>query len=349
MNPLSLLFFLPFTLFNPQIDPAFDFSVPKTGIYLTSQTVGNQNGADNEEKFAKLGGNMIVFDVQDSKGKIAYPTQVSVSQEIGNHKEQIKNLTEQVKDLHDKGFYVVARMVLIKNPFLAAKKPEWTLKKRGTKSPFVSRDGPVWLDPGNPELQQYFLDTAKEIALSGVDEVQFDYIRFPEAGKGGVVGYSFTGEETLSRDQAITNLVKKLADVVHEFNVNVSVDVFGIIVWDNVSWKFIGQNVSELAKYVDVICPMPYPSHFGAGWGGHANPANEPYFFVQETTKKFEEQMAGGMAKQRPWLQGFAMNVTNYNSNYIREQVKALRDIGIGDYTIWNAANNYGISFGGLR
>ncbi len=111
----------------------------------------------------------------------------------------------------------------------------------------------------------------------------------------------------------------------------------------------IGQNIGELAKHIDAIYLMPYPSHFGYGWGGHKNPADEPYFFVQETTKKFIEQTQGTGVHIRPWLQGFMMRVTRYGPNYIREQVRALRDIGIDEFAVWNAANNYDVSFKGLQ
>jgi hypothetical protein len=95
--------------------------------------------------------------------------------------------------------------------------------------------------------------------------------------------------------------------------------------------------------------PMPYPSHFGYGWGGHKNPADEPYFFVQETTKKFLEQTKGSGVKIRPWLQGFHMRETKYGPNYIKEQIRALTDIGIDEFSVWNARNVYGVTFKALK
>lgn len=349
MSFLPLLALLPFSFFGLQADPVPDIQTPLYGIYFTSQTVANANGEALVNEFTKLGGNMIVFDVQDSEGRLAYPSNLPLSIEISNRKEQIKNLSDTILKLHEKGVYVVARFVLFKNGFVASKKPEWTLHAKGTKSPFVSRDGPIWLDSGNPELKEYLIDISREIALAGADEIQFDYVRFPEGGKGGYVGYSFTGDEILSRDQAITQFVFEASQAIHALGVKVSADVFGIVVWDNLSWKIIGQNVPELSKYLDAIYPMPYPSHFGPGWGGHANPADEPYFFVQETTKKFLEQSKGTNVKIRPWLQGFAMRVTSYGPGYIKEQIRALSDIGIQEFAVWNAANNYSITFSALK
>lgn len=350
MKFAALLTLIPFSLFMAQAEvPPPVLPMTLHGIYLTSQTVGGNNLDQLLNDFSKLGGNMVVFDVQDSAGRLSYPSNVPISIEIGNGKDQIKNLAVTTKKLHDMGFYVVARYVLFKNGFLASRKPEWTLKNKWNNSTFVSRDGPIWLDAGNSDLKEYLLDVGYEIALAGVDEIQFDYLRFPEGGKGGYVNYKYTGVNEFTRDEVITNAVADLAGPLQFLNVKIGIDIFGIVVWDNVSWKVIGQNIRELAKYVDVLYPMPYPSHFGRGWGGHANPADEPYFFVQETTKKFLEQTKGTGVHIRPWLQGFAMRVTRYGGWYIQEQIKALNDIGVNEFAIWNASNNYAVAFAGLR
>jgi len=350
MSLLSLLALLPFGLFGfaPEM-PVPTIQTPLQGIYMTSSTVGGKHGVALADDFAKLGGNMVVFDVQDSNGRLAYPSNVPLSIQLMNRGSSIKDLSATAKNLREKGFYTVARFVLFKNGFLAQKKPEWTIKKKGTKSPFVSRDGPIWLDPGNSELREYYFDICRELALAGVDEIQFDYVRFPEGGRGGYVGYSFTGDNVFTRDQAITDFVSFAAQAIHYLGPRVGIDVFGIVVWDNVSWKVIGQNITDLAWYVDAIYPMPYPSHFGPGWGGHKNPADEPYFFVQETTKKFLEQTAETGVAIRPWLQGFAMRATHFGPDYVKDQIRALSDIGIYEFASWNARNDYWATFGALK
>lgn len=310
------------------------------GIYLTVQTIASPRGDELIDQFKERGGNMIVFDIQ-SGGQLAYPSTVPLSIELDNRLEMIPDLPALVRKLHDKNFYVVARFVLFKNGFLARKKPQWALKTKGTQRVFANRDGQVWLDPANPDLKNYLIDISRELAFNGADEIQFDYVRFPEGGKGGYIGYSYTGQGTSTQERTITNFIAQAADSIHDLHAKVSVDMFGIVVWDNISGRLIGQNVAQLAQHVDAIYPMPYPSHFGPGWGGHRNPADEPYFFVQETTKKFIEQAVGTQAQIRPWLQGFAMGVSIFGPNYIKEQIRALTDINTNSFAVWNAANNY--------
>lgn len=353
--PIISIFTFSFPGFFSGFEGAFTpppkvFSAPIHAIYMTSSTAAGTPGEKLMDDFLKVGGNAVVFDVQDSGGHLAFPSNVPLSAELGNRGERIKNLQELVSKIHDRNMYAIARFVLFKNYFLAAKKPAWTLKRKGTARPFVSRDGPIWLDPGNDELRQYIFDVAREIADAGVDEIQFDYVRFPE---GGYYTSSFTGSDTMTRDQAMTSFIAEAADVLHERGVSLSMDVFGIVVWDNISWKVIGQNVGELSKYVDAIYPMPYPSHFGPGWGGHRNPADEPYFFVQETTKKFLEQTrnedGAQRTKIRPWLQGFAMRVSRFGPQYIKDQIRALTDIGQAEFSVWNARNDYRVTFAALQ
>lgn len=345
----AFLTFLTFITFPAASVKAPIHPDPLRGIYLTSHTVSSSRSEKIMDEFKKLGGNMVIFDVQDASGRLAYPSQLSLSWELENRKDQIKDLQATVDMLHRKGFYAVARFVLFKNGFLVRKKREWVLKRKKSQAIFASREGAIWLDAGHQELQQYLIDIAREVAASGVDEIQFDYVRFPGGGRGGTIGYAYTGDEIFSPDQAITNFISELSDILHAMEVKLSVDIFGIVVWDDVSWRVIGQNIGELGKYVDAIYPMPYPSHFGPGWGGHRNPADEPYFFVQESVKKFLEQTKHTKVKIRPWLQGFAMRVRHYNSVYIQQQIRAINDIGLQEFSIWNAMNNYGISFKGLE
>lgn len=315
------------------------------GIYMTSTTVGSMRGMDLADEFKERGGNTIVFDVQNSNGKLAYESQLPLSIQMENRGNDIEDLRNTVKQYHDKGFYMVARFVLFKGTFVSAKKTEWVLKNKNGLGVYDSSVGAVWLDSGNVDLLQYLTDIGREIAFSGVDEIQFDYVRFPEAGKGGAIHYSFVGDKSFTQDETITKAVSTMSSALHLLGVKVGVDVFGIIVWDNISWKLIGQNIAALAPMVDALYPMPYPSHFGPGWGGHKNPADEPYFFVQETTKRFVEQTQGTRVDIRPWLQGFTLGVSNFDASYIKEQIRALHDINLKSFIIWNARNVYDIPF----
>lgn len=310
------------------------------GIYLAANTLVSKKGEFLVSELIKNGGNTIVVDVQ-AGSKLSYPSTLPLSLELGNVGKQVLDMRAAIEKLHQKNMYVVGRFVLFKSQFLAALKKEWTLKDKRTGKPFANREGAIWLDSGNPELIAYYADICRELAELGFDEIQFDYVRFPEAGKNGYIGYTYTGMENTTREQTIVNAVTTLGQALHDKGVKVSIDVFGIIVWDKVSGPIIGQNITALAPHVDAIYPMSYPSHFGPGWGGHKNPGDEPYFFNYETTKKFVEQTAGSGAQIRPWLQGFVYRTAKFDSEYVFQEIKAVTDLGLSQFVVWNAANNY--------
>ncbi len=330
--------------------PNVHMPVPEkmSGIYLTASTAAGQRGEVLIDELIKAGGNTIVMDVQAGT-KLAYASTLELSKTLNNTGTQVPDMRALVEKLHQKNIYVIGRLVLFKSPFLANIKKEWTLKDKRNGKPFSNREGAIWLDSGNNELLAYYADICRELADFGFDEIQFDYVRFPEAGKQGYVGYNYTGQETTTREQTIVNAVTMLGQALHEKGVKVGIDVFGIIVWDKVSGPIIGQNIVALAPHVDAIYPMSYPSHFGPGWGGHKNPGDEPYFFNYETTKKFLEQTAGSGAQIRPWLQGFVYRTKKFDSVYVSEEIRALKDLGVTQFVVWNAANNYPYTFAAFK
>lgn len=93
---------------------------------------------------------------------------------------------------------------------------------------------------------------------------------------------------------------------------------------------------------------MLYPSHFDSGFDGHPDPANDPYTFIKRGCEKTERLIKGSDAKMVPWIQGFDWRVKNFNEDYVLKQIKAVNDCGIKDYLVWNAGNNYTVTYSAL-
>ena len=123
-----------------------------------------------------------------------------------------------------------------------------------------------------------------------------------------------------------------------------SVDVFGGIVWGDVDWRIVGQNPSEIAKYVDAIYPMTYPSHVNPGYYGHTNPWGAPYNFVYNSIQKFVEK-AEGNAEIRTWVQGFPLKISRFGTWFMEDQIKASFNAGATGFTIWSPGNRYTYSW----
>lgn len=332
----------------------FDFPFrpeDRKGIYWTGYTAGNRESVILLERLVKAGGNMVIFDVKETAGEIFYDTQVELAHEIDVVNVKIPDMPKLVRWLHQNGVYAVARQTVFKDRTLAQMKPEYAIRDRQTGGAWANREGVVWVDPSLPAVQDYNIAIAKEVAALGVDEIQFDYIRFPTLGNVSATQYYYEEENPdAPKYEIIAAFLKRAHEELAPYDAKLSIDVYGIMAWnDGYDAISTGQKMEELGPYVDVVYPMVYPSHFGAGFAGHADPANEPYFFVQESTRKFQEILApwveAGTLDIVPWIQGFTYQVDNYGTWYVKDQLRAAHDIGIDSYAIWNAGNRYDYSF----
>lgn len=318
----------------------------KRGIYWTGYTAGSTNGQKQADMLKFSDGNTIVFDVKEVEGMLFYDSKVPLAKEIGAISKRISNIRKLVKNLHNRGFYVIARQVLFKDHTLAnARDKDFVIKTLVGGKPWANHEGLWWVDPSHPEVVQYNLDIVREVASFGVDEIQFDYIRFPALG-GATEDVKYWYQDHPSdlkiREDVIVDFLRRAREVVADFDVALSADVFGVVAWnDGVDGKIVGQDIKRMAYYVDAIYPMIYPSHFGPDFASQPDPANQPYFFVQKSAEKFLVLVTGTNAEIRPWLQGFTLRVNNFGTSYIQKQVDALKDIGVLSYMIWNAGNKY--------
>ena len=82
---------------------------------------------------------------------------------------------------HDRHIWVVARIVSFKDPIVAKANPAIAI--RDVHGGIWNDGGGVpWLNQYSPGAWTYLISLAKAAARTGVDEVQFDYVRFPSEG-----------------------------------------------------------------------------------------------------------------------------------------------------------------------
>jgi hypothetical protein len=113
--------------------------------------------------------------------------------------------------------------------------------------------------------------------------------------------------------------------------------------------KITGQLLEDMAKHVDVLCPMVYPSHFSDGFAGVPHPANQPYQFVHKGVALLQKKVAGSGVTVRPWLQAMPYKVANFTPHYITEQLKAAKETGSIGWLLWNAQNKYDTAWAGVK
>jgi peptidoglycan/xylan/chitin deacetylase (PgdA/CDA1 family) len=316
------------------------------GIYCTSTTASFDRIFRLASALKAVGGNSVVFDVKD--GPVAFEAKDPKVRSMSEWDHTVKDLPKLVERLHKMGIHVIARQVLFNDPVLAKKRPDLAIRSKATGKPWLEHGKLRWVDPSQPEVQDYNIRLAKELATSGVDEIQFDYVRFPAQGNTRDCKFSFDDTKFAKHD-IITGFLKKAHDELKPYNVLISIDVYGVMAWQkNVDLKVTGQKLDDMAKYVDVISPMVYPSHFYGPFDGYSRPANEPYYFVAQGVERVRRMVGPHGPVIRPWLQAFPYMVSNFNPVYVSRQIQANRDgKGIG-WLLWNAGNKYDIGFAGV-
>jgi hypothetical protein len=180
------------------------------------------------------------------------------------------------------------------------------------------------------------------VATSGVDEIQFDYVRFPAEGDQKDAQFAFqSSHPDRDRSDVINDFLSCAYDELHPLGVLVSVDVFGVMAWQRaVDLEHTGQDIPAMAQFCDVLSPMVYPSHF-FGMDGYARPGDAPEHFIGESMQRFGEITAETEVVLRPWLQAFAWRTKTYSDAYIRTQVSVAREQGGVGFLFWNARNDY--------
>ncbi len=300
------------------------------GLYMNTANSGTRFVFDSATKLKKYGGNTIVFDAKDDMGAITFPSSIPDKYSPNeNYTPNIEELPKLVDYLHRLGIHVVARVVAFRDPIMAKTRPEWCINREKH-----------WLNPGNPEVQEYMLTVIRELTDSGLDEIQLDYVRYFADRKTG------SGIEGLSRTDVIAGFLKKAHDVTASKGVLLSVDMFGIVIWQrDVDVLVVGQDVSKIKQHVDIISPMLYPSHFNAGFGGVKNPADDPYRFIFNGVKRMKD-LVGDDVIIRPWLQSFPLRITTgFDEKYIRTQIDAAKDAGGTGWLLWSPGNKYGDAY----
>lgn len=312
--------------------------LPKA-LYLTVYGIGAPFLRDPAlEVIEKSGLNALVIDLKGDRGLIPYPSKVPQAAKIGAQKlRTIPDLKQLVTELKGKGVYLIGRIVTFKDDLLAAAHPEWAV--RTAAGLWKDREGLAWIDPSRREAWDYVLSVAEEAAAAGFDEIQFDYVRFPDTG--GLAFANANDENT--RVAAITDFLREARRRLTPYNVFTAMDAFGYVCW-NQNDTGIGQRIEDLATAVDIVSPMLYPSGFQFGIPGYRNPVDHPYEIVHLTLEECKRRTAGTALRYRPWLQAFtdyAFSRKAFGADEIAKQTKASRDSATDGWMLWNPRNVY--------
>lgn len=316
-------------------------------LYLNSGVLGN---IDEYIKIAKASNiNAFVVDIKDNTAP-GYASEVMKEYSPTNYNNAVNSLDvyqAAIKKLKDEGFYVIGRITTFKDSYYVNDHPETAITSTSTGKPY-SHNGSYWPSAYSRQVWEFNVRLAIEaVKLMGFNEIQFDYVRFPDRTmsieNSGAISFNNTYGE--SKAQAIQEFLMYACDELHKYNAYVSVDVFGEAA--NTYVTAYGQYWAAISNIVDVISAMPYPDHFNTYEYGFTVPVwTIPYQLLNTWGKTVMQRQSetASPAITRTWIQAYnaiKSPYITYDAYMVSEEIKGLYDAGLtGGYMTWNGTSN---------
>lgn len=278
--------------------------------------------------------NTIELDLKDESGVVGYDSEVPFARRIGAVRPEY-DLAQAVAEIHRLGGRVVGRVVAFRDPIHAEYAWENGMRDQVVQdpagNPYAGYGG--FTNFSHPAVRDYNVAVAKEAADAGVDDILYDYVRRPD---GPIETMKFPG----LRGTASNSIVTFLRDAHNALEPNgtfIGASLFGIAAFQP---RDIAQDVPAIARVVDYVAPMLYPSHWGPGSYDLPDPDSQPYETVLASTLHFQELTKGTGARVVPWLQDFTLR-HEYGPEEVRAQIDAAAEAGVSEWIMWDASVRY--------
>jgi hypothetical protein len=295
--------------------------------------------------------NAFVIDVKESDTFLVHDsTGIALAREIGaDQRPGSRWLPALLDTLRAHRIYPIARIVVFKDRGLAEKKPELAIRTTGG-AVWKDNKGKPWVNPYDHRVWDYNVAIAKEALDMGFQEIQWDYVRFPDVTDAVRRTMAFPGSGGKTRWQNIRDFIEYSRRQLAPYGAPVSADIFGVMtnVPDDMG---IGQVWEEVVQAADNLHPMVYPSHYRGGYYGFSLPDAHPYEVVRiamEDGVQRRALVAGPgrrTARIEPWLQAFTADYlpghATYTAGSVRNQIQATYDAGLSGWILWNPRSEF--------
>ncbi len=287
--------------------------------------------------------NAVVIDVKSERGRLAWESQVPLAKEIGASSGRTFELKTVLERCRAHNIYCIGRLAVFQDTLLASERSALALRYPNGKT-FFENASAGWTNPLNADVWDYNIALAKEVSALGLDEIQFDYIRFPGFQPGLYAGANASEE---ARVAAISGFLSRAQKEFRATSVFISADVFGLTTATDDD-QYTGQRLKDLGPYLDYVSPMVYPDTWtdaaylmthGLGIRNCRDAVQCPYDIIFNSYKRAAEKTN---TRVRLWLQAYAGR-GDYGIAQYKTQKKAAQDAGSVGWLFWNGQGNYDV------
>lgn len=308
--------------------------------------------------------NTFVLDLKESSG-VEFDSNSSLVKDTGTLNDMYAifgGLKSFIDSLHANDIKVIGRIVCFKETQFAQTYPDRAIcDADGNVLKFPGDDGEAFLNPYDQRNWDYLIDLALEAVEAGVDEIQFDYVRFPVGkghpdGKSDVAGTPYFGDPATlpTRVETINRFLQTARiRIQDEYGIPVTADIFGTVLSIKADGEALGQDWATVGLTgIHAVSPMIYPSHYAVPSILNGITIEKPDFSPYEVIYNalMDGHMAAsaeGFAVVRPYLQAFSEtykgegNFMHYTYEDINAQIRALQDAGYSEWILWNGRGEY--------
>jgi len=304
------------------------------GVHVSMGLASLPGKLDEYLDLERVGLTALELDVKDENGQIGFASRdVPLAAKVGAARDfysprAVARLT------HERDVYLIGRVVVFEDPILSRARPDLAIR-RSDRSVWRDSAGLGWTNPYDRRVWDYNVDVAVAAARAGFDEIMFDYVRFPSDGDVQSAVYGNRG--VLTKREAVPAFLRYAAARLGRYDVRISAAVFGLSATRDLG---IGQLPRRMAMHVDALYAMTYPSLFGPGELGLADPSAAPGETVSRALRRFEITLRGMHVLVVPWVQDFTFT-TPFGLEQVRAQIDAARRAGAKGFMLWNAEGVY--------
>ena len=262
------------------------------GVHVT-MALANEPGKLDE--YLKIKGlTALELDVKDENGKVGFLMPAStLARKVGAAQPYYKAGVAAGK-ARKAGIYLIGRVVTFEDPTLTAARPDLAIRTT-SGGVWTNNAGLGWANPYDKRVWDYVVWIGEAPRSAGFDEIQFDYVRFPSDGPIENAVFPHKVDEPMG--WTIARFVALCVERLQPLGVRVSVDVFGLSATHDLG---IGQVPGRLAKYVDAVYPMVYPSHYSSGEFNLPDPSSSPGETVAFSLHDFNNALSAARRTSSP-------------------------------------------------
>lgn len=271
---------------DPEPDPGTGENFPDKTAYLPPLMMTEGNLVARLESLKAQGIRGVVFDLKDTDGKVRYQSQLP---QVASNLAQVEDaydLSWAISAIRQAGMVPIGRVYTFKDHTAPSHMYESAVKYMDGNVNWIDNSlangGRPWLNPNDPDAQQYMLDIIDEAADAGLYHIVLDGVQFPEGVSLHLATYGVTGD--VNKSQVLAAFLAKAEAAAQKKSVTVW-PVVNLASASGISDIRYGSNVNQVISATGRAVVEVMPAQFGAGVTSEtltlSSPVLEPYTTVK--------------------------------------------------------------------